>query len=88
MEKPVEMMLADKREDFPFMLCWANANWGRNWEGGHNITLIEQKYSDEDDIAHFEYLLPFLRIQDIFELMENLFLECIGLIIFQTLKNQ
>lgn len=42
MEKPVEMMLADKREDFPFMLCWANANWGRNWEGGHNITLIEQ----------------------------------------------
>ena len=26
MEKPVEMMLADKREDFPFMLCWANAN--------------------------------------------------------------
>ena len=61
MEKPVEMMLADKREDFPFMLCWANANWGRNWEGGHNITLIEQKYSDEDDIAHFEYLLPFFK---------------------------
>ena len=43
------------------MLCWANANWGRNWEGGHNITLIEQKYSDEDDIAHFEYLLPFFK---------------------------
>lgn len=59
MEKPVEAMLADIEETFPFMLCWANENWSRNWEGGFNKTLMEQHYSEEDDIAHFNYLLPF-----------------------------
>lgn len=59
MEKPVEAMLEDKEETFPFMLCWANENWSRNWEGGFNKTLIEQKYSIEDDIEHFNYLLPY-----------------------------
>lgn len=61
MEKPIEEMFKNKNETFPFMFCWANANWGRNWEGGNNVTLIEQHYSREDDIAHFNYLLPFLK---------------------------
>jgi lipopolysaccharide biosynthesis protein len=61
MEKPVEAHLADEEEDFPFMLCWANENWHRNWAGNYNATLIEQHYSEEDDIAHFKYLLPFFK---------------------------
>lgn len=63
MEKPVEAMLNDPDETFPFMLCWANENWSRNWSGGFNKTLIEQHYSEEDDIAHFNYLLPFFKDQ-------------------------
>jgi len=61
MEKPVEGHLADKDETFPFMLCWANENWHRNWAGNYNESLIEQHYSKEDDIAHFNYLLPFFK---------------------------
>ena len=61
MEKPVEAKLADKEENFPFMLCWANENWHRNWAGGFNEVLIEQHYNKEDDIAHFKYLLPFFK---------------------------
>ncbi len=61
MEKPVEAMLDDPDETFPFMLCWANENWSRNWSGGFNKTLIEQHYSEEDDIAHFYYLLPYFK---------------------------
>ena len=61
MEKPVEAKFADKEEDFPFMLCWANENWHRNWAGGFNEVLIEQHYNKEDDIAHFKYLLPFFK---------------------------
>lgn len=61
MEKPVEAKLANREEDLPFMLCWANENWHRNWAGGFNETLIEQHYSKEDDIAHFKYLLPFFK---------------------------
>ena len=61
MEKPVEAKLADKDEDLPFMLCWANENWHRNWAGGYNESLIEQRYSKEDDIEHFQYLLPYFK---------------------------
>lgn len=61
MEKPLELMLSDKEEAFPYMLCWANGSWVRNWEGKNNTILIEQKYSYEDDIAHFKYLLPFFK---------------------------
>lgn len=59
MEKPVEAKFADAEEDFPFMFCWANENWHRNWAGGYNEALIEQHYNQEDDVAHFNYLLPF-----------------------------
>lgn len=61
MEKPVEAHLADADETLPFMFCWANENWHRNWAGNYNHTLIEQHYSEEDDIAHFKYLLPFFK---------------------------
>lgn len=61
MEKPIEAKLSNPKEDLPFMLCWANVSWARNWEGGNNVILMEQKYSHEDDIAHFNYLLPFFK---------------------------
>lgn len=61
MEKPVEAKLADTEEDLPFMLCWANENWHRNWAGCFNQSLIEQHYSKEDDIEHFKYLLPYFK---------------------------
>ena len=61
MEKPVEEMLRDNDEKMPFMLCWANENWHRNWSGRDNVILMEQHYSEEDDIAHFKYLLPYFK---------------------------
>jgi len=61
MEKPVEAKLNDPDETLPFMLCWANENWHRNWDGDSNKTLIEQRYSREDDIEHFKYLLPYFK---------------------------
>ena len=56
MERPVEDILTSGKPDFPFMLCWANENWARNWDGGFKHLLMEQKYTDEDDAAHMEYL--------------------------------
>ena len=56
MEKPLEDMLQSKTPDFPFMLCWANENWARNWDGGFSHILIEQKYALQDDREHMEYL--------------------------------
>lgn len=56
MERPVSEIIQEGKPDFPFMLCWANENWARNWDGSSRHLLMEQKYSDEDDVAHMEYL--------------------------------
>lgn len=56
MERPVNEILSTGEPDFPFMLCWANENWARNWDGGFRNVLIEQDYSFEDDANHIKYL--------------------------------
>ena len=62
LEKPLEMMLNTKEIDIPFMLCWANENWTKHWDGGNNEILVEQDYGDYDDlINHIDYLCRFFR---------------------------
>ncbi len=56
MERPVNEILASGEPDFPFMLCWANENWARNWDGGFKDVLMKQDYSHEDDIEHIRWL--------------------------------
>ena len=57
MERPVNEILSSGKPDFPFMLCWANENWTRAWDGGEKEILIKQNYSSEDDREHIKYLL-------------------------------
>jgi lipopolysaccharide biosynthesis protein len=61
LEKPIENYLSSKRPDFPFCLCWANENWTRSWNGRDRDVLLAQTYSEEDDLAHIEYLCRFMR---------------------------
>jgi len=61
LERPLEDMLRSKEPDFPFMICWANENWTRVWDGGEKEILIEQAYSEEDDINHIHYLIKFFK---------------------------
>lgn len=56
MERPIDEILKSGKPEFPFMLCWANENWARNWDGGFRDVLIEQNYCDEDDERHMEFL--------------------------------
>lgn len=56
MERPVEEILSSGEPDFPFMLCWANENWTRKWDGGERSILIRQDYCREDDEAHIRWL--------------------------------
>jgi lipopolysaccharide biosynthesis protein len=61
LERPVEEILKSGKPDFPFMLCWANENWSRTWDGGDNVILMRQEYSDRDAQLHCQALIPYFR---------------------------
>lgn len=59
LEKPLELMLARKKPDYPFCICWANHDWTAHWAGRSDM-LIKQSYPGKEDYrAHYEYLRPF-----------------------------
>jgi len=57
LERPLDEVVAAGRPELPFCICWANENWSRTWEGRSDTILLEQHYSQEDDLAHIHYLL-------------------------------
>lgn len=56
LDQPIDEMLRLKEPNMPFMLCWANENWTRRWDGLDNEILIKQDYSFEDDKEHMRWL--------------------------------
>lgn len=61
MEKPIFNYLNDKNIDFPFMLCWANENWTRSWNGRNEDVLISQNFEEEDYLKFIEDIFPFFQ---------------------------
>ncbi len=61
LERPFDEVLASRKPDFPFCLCWANQSWSGVWYGAPNRILLEQTYPGDDDArAHFAMLLKAL----------------------------
>ena len=63
LETPIETFLADRTAaaDFPFMLCWANENWTRRWDGDESDVLMKQEHGPEDNKNVFEDLCRYFR---------------------------
>ena len=67
LERPLQEVVASGKPDFPFCICWANHTWSnKTWERKSavqkNSVLMEQTYpGTEDDIAHFNTLLPMFK---------------------------
>jgi hypothetical protein len=61
LERPFEEVFQSGKPDFPFMLCWANENWTRIWDGGEANILLKQDYSVEDDENHIRSLIPYFK---------------------------
>ena len=58
LERPLDEVLASGKPDFPFCICWANETWKKSWIGRDTVTLLEQTFSFEDDLAHIRHFLP------------------------------
>ncbi|WP_256009576.1 glycosyltransferase WbsX family protein [Desertivirga xinjiangensis] len=61
LERPVNDIIESGKPDFPFMLCWANENWTRAWNGSEYDVLLQQNYSEEDDLNHIRYLIEIFK---------------------------
>lgn len=57
LERPFNEVLGSGKPDFPFCLCWANENWTRTWDGLEKDILLDQKYCEEDDRQHIQWLV-------------------------------
>ena len=57
LERPFEEVLSSGHPDFPFALCWANEEWTRNWDALSGNVLVEQRFSEADDLAHIRWLV-------------------------------
>ena len=55
--RPFQEVLESGHPDFPFALCWANESWFRRWQGTVDEMLLEQVFSEEDDVAHIRWLI-------------------------------
>ena len=63
LQRPFDEVLASGKPDYPFCLCWANHDWtNKTWTKGSSARrdsmIMQMHYSVEDDIRHFNHLLP------------------------------
>jgi lipopolysaccharide biosynthesis protein len=59
--EPLDRKLKNPKEDFPFMMCWANEDWTRAWEASENKVLLKQDYGFDDDVNHIKHLINYFK---------------------------
>ena len=61
LEKPMEQMLANKKIDMPFCICWANEPWTKAWVNKSEVILPQFYGGKKEWKEHFDYLCPFFK---------------------------
>ncbi|WP_338646045.1 glycoside hydrolase family 99-like domain-containing protein [Flavobacterium sp. KS-LB2] len=59
--EPLDRKLKNPQENLPFMMCWANENWTRTWDGLDKEVLLHQEYDFEDDAIHIQHLISYFK---------------------------
>ena len=55
---PLDRHFNDKDLDMPFLVCWANENWTRTWDGLSKDILIEQQHNLLDSLNFIKEISP------------------------------
>ena len=58
---PIDSVVSNGTPNHQFMICWANENWTRTWDGQESNLLIAQEYRDSDDIGFIQDHIHILR---------------------------
>jgi lipopolysaccharide biosynthesis protein len=61
LERPLEEVVASGSPDLPFMICWANEPWSRNWDGLNDEVLLPQTYDAGWPIELAKEMAPILK---------------------------
>jgi lipopolysaccharide biosynthesis protein/cephalosporin hydroxylase len=71
LQRPLDEVLESDEPDFPFMICWANEPWSRNWDGLNKDVLVPQSYSDGWIEIFARDIAPILKDRRYVRLNEN-----------------
>jgi lipopolysaccharide biosynthesis protein len=58
LEMPLNKHINDKNLKMPFLICWANENWTRTWDGGDKEILLQQNHNYDDDLNFIKDVCP------------------------------
>jgi lipopolysaccharide biosynthesis protein len=68
LERPLDEVLESGEPDFPFLICWANEPWTRNWDGLNRDILLPQTYDPGWTRRFARDIAPLLRDRRYFRL--------------------
>jgi lipopolysaccharide biosynthesis protein len=54
LDRPLNSFLEHKSWNFNFMICWANENWTKRWDGLNDDVIIAQKYLKDDPLKFIQ----------------------------------
>lgn len=60
LEMPIDSFLKHKEWNFNFMICWANENWTKRWDGMDDEIILEQKFAQDDPTKFIMDVEPIL----------------------------
>jgi hypothetical protein len=60
LEKPIDIILNNKKIKFKFLLIWANEDWTRRWNGFEGKILIRQEYGKYDPYNFIEDIKKYI----------------------------